>query len=180
MFRLYTAPSRVTTEAKAELEKEGTILRPYEEVSSDLQLLLNWEARSHHQREQKKEDGRQQQDLQQQRPAGLVAAVDSLLSGGDSHLQEPSPKLTRQEAVETQQAAWLDPKINVAIHRIVAESRRLIVKDTPVAVAKVCTSHRLQKPTCSAVQKLTVCTAHQLHRRRDLRNGERHGFLLQI
>ncbi|CDJ60856.1 X-prolyl aminopeptidase, putative [Eimeria maxima] len=156
---LYTDPSRVSTEAKAELEKEGAILRPYEEVSSDLQLLLNWEARSHHQREQKKEDGRQQQDLQQQRPAGLVAAVDSLLSGGDSHLQEPSPKLTRQEAVETQQAAWLDPKINVAIHRIVAESRRLIVKDTPVAVAKACKGERELKGMVEAHEEDGVALA---------------------
>ncbi|CDJ28139.1 X-prolyl aminopeptidase, putative [Eimeria mitis] len=135
---VYTDPNRLLAPAKTELEKEGAILRPYEELASDLQHLFSWEARNHLQQQQQKEFGGQQQEREQQRggQGGLVAAVDSLLSGGDGYLQEPSPKLKKQEALEAQQAAWLDPKINLAIHRIVADSRRLIVKDTPVAVAK--------------------------------------------
>ncbi|CDJ53114.1 X-prolyl aminopeptidase, putative [Eimeria brunetti] len=132
---VYTDPSRVSAPAKAELEKEGAILRPYGEVSSDLQFLLSWEARNQLQQQQVRQL-RQQPELPQQRQGGLAAAVDYLLSGADGHLQEPSPKLKKQEALEAQQAAWLDPKINLAIHRIVADSRRLILKDTPVAVAK--------------------------------------------
>ncbi|CDI85437.1 X-prolyl aminopeptidase, putative [Eimeria praecox] len=132
---VYTDPSRVSASAKAELEEEGAILRPYEELSSDLQILLSWEARNQQQKQQK-ENGHQQQGLQQPGQGGLVDAVDCLLSGKNGHLPEPSPKLKKEEALETHQAAWLDPKINLAIHRIVAESRRLIVKDTPVAVAK--------------------------------------------
>lgn len=160
-LRLYTDTGRVSAPAKDELEKEGVVLRPYGDVSSDLQLLLSWEMRNHLQQQQQKEDERQKQEAQEQRQAGLVAAVDCLLSGADGRLQKPSPKLKKQEALEAQQAAWLDPKINLAIHRIVSESRRLIVKDTPVAVAKVCSARTLQRRMlCPAEIELTLCTSH--------------------
>lgn len=134
---MYTDPTRVSSSAKAELETEGAVLRPYESLASDLQLLLTWNLRQQQQLLQR-EHQQLPEDLQQQTHGGLLGAVDWLLAGGDETRHEPRSKLQITGALDERRAAWLDPKINLAIHRILADSKRLIVKDTPVSVAKVC------------------------------------------
>ncbi|CDJ39001.1 X-prolyl aminopeptidase, putative [Eimeria tenella] len=132
---VYTDPTRVSSSAKAELETEGAVLRPYESLASDLQLLLTWNLRQQQQLLQR-EHQQLPEDLQQQTHGGLLGAVDWLLAGGDETRHEPRSKLQITGALDERRAAWLDPKINLAIHRILADSKRLIVKDTPVSVAK--------------------------------------------
>ncbi|OEH80571.1 putative X-prolyl aminopeptidase [Cyclospora cayetanensis] len=71
----------------------------------------------------------------------------------------PTPKSMIQEASEAMRSAWLDPKINLAIHRIFAESGNLLVKETPVAVAKAAKDAREIKGMREAHEEDAVALA---------------------
>ncbi|XP_026193728.1 aminopeptidase P2, partial [Cyclospora cayetanensis] len=166
---VYTDPHRVSPEARASLTQEGAFLRPYDHLASDIRLILSCkeEARQQQhqqsQQDQQPRETQQRQNTQQQKQAhldgSLLAKVDWILSGGSDCPCTPTPKSMIQEASEAMRLAWLDPKINLAIHRIFAESGNLLVKETPVAVAKAAKDAREIKGMREAHEEDAVALA---------------------
>ncbi|KAL8270307.1 hypothetical protein Esti_005742 [Eimeria stiedai] len=138
---VYTDVGRVNAEAKASLAASGAALRDYNELAGDLERIL----------------------ATQEQQGGSVAAVDALLASHaqqqkqQQQQQQQQTKVTRLESGEGRARArefvWLDPKVNAALHQIVAERREVLLKETPVAVAKAAKS---------PVELRGVAEAHEL------------------
>ncbi|KAL8434912.1 hypothetical protein Efla_000723 [Eimeria flavescens] len=129
---LYADSSRVSAEAKAELVHSGAVLREYTQLTGDLGRLLAEPA----------------SQPQQQQGGGLVAAVDALLQQQQQQQQQDGEEEPRRLLMvecsggeaRHRSLAWLDPKVNAALHEIVAERRQVLLKETPVTVAKAAKS----------------------------------------
>lgn len=123
VVRVYTDTRRVSAEAKASLASEGASLREYHQLSGDLRRILCGSK------------GRQLLRSAE----GLLGAVDACLgASGEARLQEANAKLQRHEhSSQRQPFVWLDPKVSISVHRLVADERPVLLKDTPVTVAKV-------------------------------------------
>ena len=139
---MYTDTSRVSEEAKAELAREGGALREYNRLPDDLRVILYGDSRH--------------PPSCRSGASGVVAAVDELLAAPEAeaeHLRDHNAKIQREEHGEGRSSVWLDPKINLAIHKIVVEKRQALLKETPVAVAKVSRTSKflllLSVPLCS-------------------------------
>ena len=134
----------MSDEAKGLFTKQGGILREYRHLPDDLEYILSFYNKQYNAKYQRRPT-RYTEGLVPEVDTGdgILKTIDTLVlvREAESPEREPVRKIRKREDPKPEMpprlVAWVDPAINVALYKIFADASRLIMKPTPVTVAKV-------------------------------------------